>query len=680
MKRLKLSLLFISISYFLPLNPAFVSADNQWESTYTTLSSTGYDPQIVMGTDHVLSVIWLECEDIECNRRALYASRDLGDQWSIPVKIISSVSILNPKLVAGINGDLLAAWVNHECEDCGHTISTSWFRNGRWTSPFIVSQDGAAGRIESVVDTKGVATIVWTNAWPSGDIKTARGENTEWTNDHTLCKVSEFESSHSICTGYSLAVDQNDVVTAAWLERKSQNPDALNQPFSSRFEFEAWSPPVAISGESTKEYASLQIASSTAAEFTALWKFDKEAQTSQNYNSAWDTPTSLGLWNSSSYWGSGRSKLSMIEKNMLLGVWGGGVFCYKECYQGPFFTAVKIGGTWSSPSMAPTNMIDLASDGKGHAIMLGSKETYKYNSAGWGQPMKIPGIPYYSLPSRVAIDQTGLSTMLLTGNLGILVKRELLNPRIVTINKEGLGTIISHPNGIDCGDTCAGYFSSGTELALSTVSLPENGYEFHSWQGDCTGSGTCSLTVDTNKEVTAIFSKLPIYKVKVAKPSGGYIIGYARTTTGPSETEIFCPPDCAGNFYKGQTIILEARPKDIFYLKGWRGCTHETDNTCSIVLSKPLTQAKAIFMKKSKYRLEITKNTSGSITSNLKGVYCKAKQTRCVFKVYEDTNLLLTLNPTPGHTYLGWTGDCSGSSSECSLTMNQNKTVKALFE
>jgi len=47
-------------------------------------------------------------------------------------------------------------------------------------------------------------------------------------------------------------------------------------------------------------------------------------------------------------------------------------------------------------------------------------------------------------------------------------------------------------------------FVSGTVVALSAT--PDSGSTFEGWSGACSGTGTCVITMDANKSVTATFT------------------------------------------------------------------------------------------------------------------------------------------------------------------------------
>lgn len=69
----------------------------------------------------------------------------------------------------------------------------------------------------------------------------------------------------------------------------------------------------------------------------------------------------------------------------------------------------------------------------------------------------------------------------------------------------GTGTVKSLPEGIACGSTCKATFSQGTVLTLTAA--PASGSAFSGWSGACSGTGTCTLTLNRAKSVTATFTR-----------------------------------------------------------------------------------------------------------------------------------------------------------------------------
>ena len=101
----------------------------------------------------------------------------------------------------------------------------------------------------------------------------------------------------------------------------------------------------------------------------------------------------------------------------------------------------------------------------------------------------------------------------------------------VTVNQAGTGTgtVTSNPSGIDCRTTCNGQFSLGSTVNLTAA--PDPGSVFAGWGGDCTGTGSCSLT--QNATVTATFNIASSPPIPSQAPSNG---GGGGCTLAPGAT------------------------------------------------------------------------------------------------------------------------------------------------
>lgn len=68
----------------------------------------------------------------------------------------------------------------------------------------------------------------------------------------------------------------------------------------------------------------------------------------------------------------------------------------------------------------------------------------------------------------------------------------------------GSGSVASDRPGIACGTDCVEGYPYGTVVALAAAPLPES--IFVGWSGDCSGTGSCVLTMDAGKSVVATFA------------------------------------------------------------------------------------------------------------------------------------------------------------------------------
>lgn len=81
----------------------------------------------------------------------------------------------------------------------------------------------------------------------------------------------------------------------------------------------------------------------------------------------------------------------------------------------------------------------------------------------------------------------------------------------VTKGGDGQGTVAANSGAIDCGSTCQGSYTAGTQITLRAT--PSSGSAFSAWTGACTGTGSCTFSLNSDTSVAATF---------VASASGTY--------------------------------------------------------------------------------------------------------------------------------------------------------------
>ncbi len=79
----------------------------------------------------------------------------------------------------------------------------------------------------------------------------------------------------------------------------------------------------------------------------------------------------------------------------------------------------------------------------------------------------------------------------------------------LTVTVAGLGTVTDNFAKISCPGTCSASYTSGSVVILAAN--PSAGNSFTGWSGTggCTGTSTCSLTMNAAKAATATFTNLP---------------------------------------------------------------------------------------------------------------------------------------------------------------------------
>src|SRR5262249_48027268 len=73
-------------------------------------------------------------------------------------------------------------------------------------------------------------------------------------------------------------------------------------------------------------------------------------------------------------------------------------------------------------------------------------------------------------------------------------------------------------SGINCGTSCTAAYAAGTAVVLSATPAP--GSAFSGWGGACSGSGTCQVTMDVARSVTATFGPVSLAIGDVALDEG----------------------------------------------------------------------------------------------------------------------------------------------------------------
>jgi streptogramin lyase len=243
----------------------------------------------------------------------------------------------------------------------------------------------------------------------------------------------------------------------------------------------------------------------------------------------------------------------------------------------------------------------------------------------------------------------------------------------LTVKKTGSGSgkVTSSPAGIDCGSTCSFEYDEGTEVTLSAS--PEAGSTFSGWSGSgCSGTGTCKVTMSSEKEVTATFT-LETHLLSVTKKGTG------TGTVTSSPAGINCGSECSFSFDHGTTVTLTGTPGAKTKAVVWSGCgSVNGENKCLVTM----TTAKAVtatfdLEPTVKFKLSVIVEGSGSgkVTSSPAAIECPPT---CSAEFEEGVKVALTASPNAGSKFAGWGGACSGTGS-CEVTMSEAKTVKATF-
>ncbi|MBK7319521.1 LamG-like jellyroll fold domain-containing protein [Candidatus Villigracilis affinis] len=219
-------------------------------------------------------------------------------------------------------------------------------------------------------------------------------------------------------------------------------------------------------------------------------------------------------------------------------------------------------------------------------------------------------------------------------------------PLSVSKTGTGTGTITSAPAGINCGAACTYNFPRNTSVVLTAA--PTLGSTFTGWSGaGCSGTGTCTVTMDAAKSVIANFD----------------LTEYTLTITSDHGT-VAKNPDKA-TYHYGDSVQLTATPAVGWAFTNWSGGVTGISNPVSLTINGN-TSVTANYTQ-IEYSLTINTIGDGSVATDISGPY------------HHGDLVELTATPAAGWTFANWSGDAAGLVNPISITMDANKTVTALF-
>jgi CSLREA domain-containing protein len=161
-----------------------------------------------------------------------------------------------------------------------------------------------------------------------------------------------------------------------------------------------------------------------------------------------------------------------------------------------------------------------------------------------------------------------------TGPYSVSAGFEILRTLTVQPQGGGSGTVTSDPAGIDCPGDCDAQYADGAEVTLTPVADP--GSVFAGWTGACSGSGACTVTMDENRTVNAVF-QTGSFELTVT------VNGSGAVTSDPAGID--CPGDCAQTYLAGSVIELTAAPDEGHSFTGWSGACSGT-GPCVVTMNE----------------------------------------------------------------------------------------------
>jgi hypothetical protein len=230
----------------------------------------------------------------------------------------------------------------------------------------------------------------------------------------------------------------------------------------------------------------------------------------------------------------------------------------------------------------------------------------------------------------------------------------------------GNGSVESAPGGIFCGGTCWANFAIGAVVTLSA--RPNPTATFAGWSGACSGAGTCTVTMDAAKSVTANF-ELVQHSLTVGQTGAG------RGTMASLPGGLDCENTCSANFETGTVVILIATADEASVFTGWSGVCSGTENCVVTLDASKLVTANFDLVQDG---LHVAKAGigSGTVASSPSGISCGNS---CAAGFAVGTVVTLVASPDGMSTFTGWSGACAGVQA-CTITIGTAKSVTANFD
>ena len=247
-------------------------------------------------------------------------------------------------------------------------------------------------------------------------------------------------------------------------------------------------------------------------------------------------------------------------------------------------------------------------------------------------------------------------------------------------SQAGYVTVGSH----SCDDHCSWDYAQDTELILTAV--PVSGYTFSSWEidGHSYSQNPYTLTMNNTHNVSAVFtSSTPSYQQYslslAVSPNSAWGSISAVPVSSDLGYALTCPGSCSGYYEAGTTLQIVATPAQGYEFVYWEGSISGSEHSTSVIMSADQSIT-GIFSEKVDsdvytLALEVTPDNGGAVTNGT--TTCSSI---CSEELASGTLVQLTAVPADGYEFDQWEGDLSGKTVGASVTMDADKSIKAVFK
>jgi uncharacterized repeat protein (TIGR02543 family) len=150
--------------------------------------------------------------------------------------------------------------------------------------------------------------------------------------------------------------------------------------------------------------------------------------------------------------------------------------------------------------------------------------------------------------------------------------------------------------------------------------------------------------------------------------------GSGTVTSNPAG--ISCAATCTATYDVGTSVTLTAAPAVGTTFAGWTGSGCAGAGACVVAVNADKTVTATFTLQSRNLTVTKTGNGVGKVTSAPAGVSCP---TACLASFLYGTSLTLTATPSAKAIFSGWSGDCTGTSKTCAVTMTADHAATAKF-
>jgi hypothetical protein len=192
------------------------------------------------------------------------------------------------------------------------------------------------------------------------------------------------------------------------------------------------------------------------------------------------------------------------------------------------------------------------------------------------------------------------------------------------------------------------YLGDGTAVVTSTA---EPGWKFLQWLGDAAGTNpVASLSMSRNKRAQAVF-------------------GTALSNTVVGSGSVVINPESEWYPY-GTTVSLTPQPFAGNYFALWGNAASGTNTPLSLTVTNANPTVTAVFAA-----LPANRNTLTMVTDG----FGQVNASPFANHYGAGTNVTLTAMPDAGQSFVGWSGDASGTQNPLTVVVNSSKVITAQF-